>query len=274
MAVWGEYDMNVPQSIRVFWSSAVLAKKALFHWLSPGLWAMQLFTMSLFQIAFFVYIADYVGNPEATVAYVAVGNAIQSIAYVAIFAVTNVTGEEKEGGTLPALMVTPANRLAMFVGRAMFQVLNSIITVAIALFYAAVVFGVDFSRADFVTLAVVIVITAFATVGFGLMLSSLGFYLRTSMIVANVFLFMGLLFCGVNFPVSFLPEYLQPISYAFPVTYATDAARMAVDGADIVEVSGLLGAELAVMTTAILVGYIMMLAFEHIARRRGTLEMF
>jgi ABC-2 type transport system permease protein len=266
--------MNISQSFRVFWSSAVMAKKALFHWLSPGLWAMQLFTMSLFQIAFFVYIADYVGNPEVTVAYVAVGNAIQSIAYVAIFAVTNVTGEEKDAGTLPGLLVTPANRFSLFVGRAMFQVVNSIATVVIALFYAAVLFGVDFSQANFLTLAVVILVTAFATVGFGLMLSSLGFYLRTSMVVANIFLFMGLLFCGVNFPVTFLPEFLQPISYAIPLTYATGAARAAVSGAGLDAVAGNLGAMLVVMMAAIFIGYLMMLGFEYLARKKGTLEMF
>jgi ABC-2 type transport system permease protein len=230
--------------------------------------------MSLFQIAFFVYIADYVGNPEATVAYVAVGNAIQSVAYVAIFAVTNVTGEEKEAGTLPSILVTPANRFSLFVGRAMFQVVNSIATVAIALLYAAVLFGVDFSHANFLTLGVVIVVTAFASVGFGLMLSSLGFYLRTSMVVANIFLFIGLLFCGVNFPVTFLPEFLQPISYAIPLTYATDAARAAVSGAGLDAVAGNIGAMLAVMAVAIFVGYLMMLGFEYLARKKGTLEMF
>jgi ABC-2 type transport system permease protein len=266
--------VNVSQSVRVFWSSAVMAKKALFHWLSPGLWAMQLFTMSLFQIAFFVYIADYVGNPQASVAYVAVGNAIQSIAYVAIFAVVNVTGEEKEAGTLPGILATPANRFAMFVGRAMFQVANSIATVVIALFYAAFLFGVDFSNTDFVALGAVVVVTAFAAVGFGLMLSSLGFYLRTSMVVANIFLFIGLLFCGVNFPISYLPVYLQPISYAIPLTYATDAARMAVGGDGLDAIAGLLGSELLVMVVAILIGYVMMMAFEYLARRKGTLEMF
>lgn len=266
--------MTFSHSARVFWSSAVIAKKALFAWLSPSLWLMQLFTMSLFQIAFFVYIADYVGNPNATVAYVAVGNAIQSIAYVAIFAVTNVTTEEKEAGTLPGLLVTPANRFSMFIGRAMFQVLNSIATVTVSLFYAAVLFGVDFSQANWLTLAVVVVVTAFATVGFGLMLSSLGFYLRTSMVVANIFLFIGLLFCGVNFPVSMLPEFLQPISYAIPLTYATDAARMAVAGASLTDVGDLLGSELLVMVVAIAIGYLMMLGFERLARRKGTLEMF
>ncbi len=42
------------EAVRVFWSSAVLAKNALFHWLSPPMWIMQLFVISLFQIALFV----------------------------------------------------------------------------------------------------------------------------------------------------------------------------------------------------------------------------
>lgn len=269
-------NANLSQSARVFWSSAVIAKKALFSWLSPSLWAMQLFTMSLFQIALFWYIASYVNNTAEALQYVVVGNAMQSIAYVAVFAVTNITGEEKEAGTLPGILATPANRFAMFVGKAMFQVLNSMATVAIAFFYAVVLFGLDFSQVNLLTLAVVIAVTSFATVGFGLMLSSLGFYLRTSMIVANIFLFIGLLFCGVNFPVTDLPEYLQPISYAIPMTYGTDAARAAVEGAGVLdsEVAGLLCNELIVAGAAILIGYFMMIAFERIARKKGTLEMF
>ncbi len=268
-------NANVMQFSRVFWSSAVIAKKALFSWLNPSLWLMQLFTMSLFQIAMFWYIAQYV-NPGQSLDYIIVGNAMQSIAYVAVFAVTNITGEEKESGTLPAVLVTPANRFAMFVGKAMFQVLNSMATVAVAFFYAIVVFGLDFSSVDLLTLAVVIVVTCFATVGFGLMLSSMGFYLRTTMVLANIFLFMGLLFCGVNFPVSDLPEFLQPISYAIPMTYGTDAARMAVEGASLTDpaIMSLLGSELMVAAVAVLIGYAIMLAFERLARRKGTLEMF
>jgi ABC-2 type transport system permease protein len=268
-------NANLAQSVRVFWSSAVIAKKALFAWLRPSLWLMQLLTMSLFQIALFWYIAQYV-RPTQALDYVIVGNAMQSIAYVAVFAVTNITGEEKEAGTLPGILVTPANRFAMFVGKAMFQVLNSIATVVVAFIYAIYVFGLDISHLNIVTLAVVVGITSFATVGFGLMLSSLGFYLRTSMIVANIFLFIGLLFCGVNFPVTTLPEFLQPISYAIPMTYGTDAARRAVEGMELSDpvMLGLLGSELLVAAVAILVGYFMMLGFERLARKKGTLEMF
>lgn len=259
---------------RVFWSSAVLAKNALFAWLNPAMWITQLLFMSLFQIAFFVYVATYVHNPEIGITYVAVGNALQSVAYVSIFAVCNITGEEKQQGTLQSILVSPANRFSIFVGRAMFQILNGLATVAIAFLYAAFLFGVDFSRADLLALAATVLITTFAMTGFGLMLSSLGLYLRTSMIIANIFLFAGLLLCGVNFPISYLPGWLQPISYAIPMTYGTEAARQAVSGSGLVDISGLLALDAMVGVVAILIGYGLMVAFERISRSKGTLEKF
>ncbi len=266
-----EYANN---PLRVFVSSAVLARKALFAWLRPSMWLMQLFTMSLFQIAFFAYVAMNVQNPQAGVTYVVIGNALQSISYVAIFAVCNITGEEKQQGTLQGILVSPGNRFSIFVGRAMFQIANGLATVVIAFVYAAFIFGVDFSHADFLALGTVVLVTTFAMTGFGLMLSSLGLYLRTSMIIANIFLFIGLLVCGVNFPISFLPSWLQPISYAIPMTYATDAARMAVSGSGIFEIGGLLIAEAVVGIAVMLVGYGMFKYFERVSRSKGTMDRY
>jgi len=259
---------------RVFWSSAVVAKNALFAWLNPAMWITQLFFISLFQMAFFVYLATFVQNPQVSVAYVAVGNALQSVAYVSIYAVCNITGEEKQQGTLQNILVSPASRFSIFVGRAMFQIVNGMATVVIAFFYAAVLFQVDFSRTDFLALAATILVTTFAMTGFGLMLSSLGLYLRTSMIIANIFLFLGLLLCGVNFPISYLPPFLQPISYIIPMTYGTEAARMAVTGSTLSGIALILTVEAVVGFIAVLIGYAMMVRFERIAREKGSMERF
>jgi ABC-2 type transport system permease protein len=262
------------QAVRVFFSSAVLAKRALFAWLNPALWIMQLFFMSVFQIAFFVYVVQYVQGTPEMVAYVAIGNAMASIAYVTVFSVCNISGEEKQQGTLQPVLVTPANRMAMFVGRAMFQVLNGMATVFIALAYAAFIFGVDFSSANWITLIVVVAMTALAMTAFGLMLSSVGLYLRTSMVIANIFLFLGLLVSGVNFPVSELPEWLQVVAYAIPLTYGTDAARDAVAGASLADVGGSLLCMTITGLALILAGYVIFRFFEWLSRRNGTMEQY
>jgi len=123
-----------------------------------------------------------------------------------------------------------------------------------------------------VALAIVIVVTTFAMTGFGLMLGSVGLFMRTAMIIANIFLFIGLLICGVNFPVTVLPVWIQPISYAIPMTYGTMAARAAVQGTDILGIAPVLLQEIATGLGSILIGYVLFLSFEVLARRRGTLE--
>jgi ABC-2 type transport system permease protein len=145
-------------------------------------------------------------------------------------------------------------------------------TIAVGFFYVATVFGVNMARTDFVALTVVIVITCVAMTGFGLMLGSVGLYLRTAMIIANVFLFIGLLLCGVNFPVTELPVWLQPLSYAIPMTYGTMAARAAVQGANLGELTPVLLQEIGAGIGSILFGYVLFLGFEALARRKGTFE--
>jgi len=259
---------------RIFWSSAKFAFKALFSWLRPAMWLTQLLVLPLFQMAFFVYLSRFV-NPTATgVAFIAVGNALQVASFSSIFAVCNLTSEEKWQGTLTPLIVTPASRFPLFVGRAMFQILNGMATIVVGFFYASMVFGVDMSRTDFLALAVVILVTCLAMTGFGLMLGSVGLYMRTAMIIANIFLFIGLLICGVNFPVTVLPTWLQPLSYAIPMTYGTIAARAAVQGSSVTELAPVILQEIGAGAGSIFVGYLLFLGFEALARRRGAFEEF
>jgi len=259
---------------RIFWSSAKFAFKALFSWLRPEMWLMQLLTLPLFQMAFFVYLSRFVNPGAAGVAYIAVGNALQVASFSSIFAVCNITSEEKWQGTLTPLIVTPASRFPLFVGRAMFQILNSMATVVVGFVYASYVFGVDMSGADFVALAVVILVTSLAMTGFGLMLGSVGLYLRTAMIIANIFLFIGLLICGVNFPVTYLPTWIQPLSYAIPMTYGTIAARAAIQGSSLAELAPIVLQEIGAGVVSVVVGYALFLGFEALARRRGAFEEF
>jgi len=107
---------------------------------------------------------------------------------------------------------------------------------------------------------------------FGLLISSIGLFMRTAMIVANVFLFLTMLLSGVNFPVSSLPGWVQPISYAIPMTYGTTAIRMAISGATLSAISALLAEEVLAGAAVLLSGYALMVGFERLARKTGRFE--
>lgn len=118
----------------------------------------------------------------------------------------------------------------MFYGRGLIPILLSLASVTVGIFYAVTLFGVHIAAASYPSLAVSVTLTAFAMVGFGLLLGGVALYLRTSIILGNIFLFIGLLLSGVNFPASQLPLALQWIGYGFPLTWGLAAVRASVAG--------------------------------------------
>jgi ABC-2 type transport system permease protein len=229
------------------------------------------FIISLSQMAFFVFVGLFIQGPTA-IPFIAIGNALQSVSWNTVFSVINITSHDKWDGTLALVLATPANRLPLFIGRAMIHVLDGMLSVAIAFLFAAFLFGVDFGQTNALALAIAVVTTAFTMSGFGLLIGGLCFYFRNPMVFANIFTFILLLFCGVNFPVQALPVQLQFVSYAFPLTYGITAARSAIGGSSIFEISPVLGQQMAVGLISIMLGYVFFERFERSARKTGKME--
>jgi ABC-2 type transport system permease protein len=206
--------------------------------------------------------------------FTVIGNAVQSMSFAAVFAVANITSQDKWQGTLENLIVTPANRMALFIGRASFQILMSILIVVSAFVYADFVFGVSFANTNFLALGITIVLTSVMMISFGLLISSIGLFMRTAMIVANIFLFLTMLVSGVNFPVSALPIWLQPVSWVIPMTYGVEAARGAIQGASLSSLAIILSKEFLDGIAVLFAGYFLLKGFEHLARKSGRLEQY
>jgi ABC-2 type transport system permease protein len=254
---------------KIFFSSAVFSFRAQFDWLNPVMWLTMKFVLSVSQMAFFVFVGIFA---QAPIQFIAVGNALQSISWNTVFSVINITGHDKWDGTLPLVLATPANRLPLFIGRAMIHVLDGLISAAISFFFAAVLFGVNFAQTNPLALIVAVILTAFTMAGFGLLIGGFCFFFRNPMVFANIFTFILLIFCGVNFPVQSLPVAIQPVSYVFPLTYGLTAARNAISGSDLIQIAPTLAQQLAVGLAAMLIGYLLFRSFENNARKTGKME--
>ena len=257
---------------RVFRGAFFFGRKGLIIWDSWDMWVMQIFITPIAQIGFFAFLSVYLKYPASVTQFIVIGNALQSMSFSAVFAVANITSQDKWQGTLPSTLVTPANRLALFIGRAWFQVLLSALIAAAGLLYAGTVFGVSFAQADFAGVAVVVLLTSVAMISFGLLISAVGLYMRTALIVANIFLFVTLLLSGVNFPVSELPGWLQPVSWVIPLTYGTEAVRMAISGASLQALLPVLGWEALDGLLVLIAGFALFSAFESLSRKTGRFE--
>jgi ABC-2 type transport system permease protein len=259
-------------NLRIFFSSAIFSFRAQFEWLNPPMWLTMKFVLSLSQMAFFVLVGLFMKAPPDVITFIAIGNALQSLSWNTVFSVVNITSNDKWGGTLSLVLATPANRLPLFIGRAMMHVIDGLLSVLISFFFAAFIFGVNFGQADALALTITVLLTAFTMTGFGLLIGGFSFYFRDPMIFANIFTFILLIFCGVNFPVADLPLAIQPISLAFPLTYGVEAARNAIKGETLISISPLLGQQLLVGLASIILGYVFFRSFEHGARKTGKME--
>lgn len=260
-------------NLKLFWQGALLSYVALFSWLRPVTFIASMIVFPLGQIMFFTLLGIF-ATGRGNASFYLIGNAMQITASSGIFGVTMAIGGERWAGTLMYLFGAPANRLAVFTGRATIHILNGVVEVLMGLAWGWVLGWVDFSRTDPLALGITILIATFSTAAMGLLLGCLGLVTLNIMFINNLVYFLLLLFSGANVPVSSLPNWMQYISWALPLTRGIQAAREIVNGAPLSQVAPLLAGEFLIGAAYLGAGYLLFRIFENEAKRRGTLEAF
>ncbi len=263
-----------PSFFRTFWTNAVLAPRTSLGFMRIDFVLGTVFVIPLTQMVFFAYVVQLGGGGASEIAFTAIGNAVATVTYTSVFTVCQTTDSEKWQGTMEHLLVSPANRLALYFGRGLIPILVSLATVTMGLVYASVFFGVAIPVSAMPNLAVSIVLTAFAMVGFGLLLGGVALYLRTSLILGNIFLFCGLLLSGVNFPLSSLPVPLQYVGYGLPLTWGLIAIRSAIAGTSAAGLGIAWGATAAAAAVTLGIAIGLWEVFERRALRTGSIARF
>ncbi len=250
-------------------SAAKVDFRSKFAVVSPLMRLGVIMLTNLFSMYFFFLLASYVGKSDVTPDYVIIGNMIQSIATSTLYSTSNISNMEKHTGTLEPLLTAPSRMFYTFFGKSLFGIVNGIVSVTVSISFAVFIFGVDFSSANVSAIVVIGLLTCLSLAGMGLAVGSVGLYLRTSAIIASLFSYIGLLLCGVNFPVSYLPGWLQVFSGAMPLTYAVDATRMAVGGATLSAIAQPLMIMMMLGAIYLVFSWFVFGLFEKISRKTG-----
>lgn len=257
--------------LRLFAIGGFLSYRALFGWLNPYLFIIILLVPSVTQILFFAYLGRAADVEDDS--FFVVGNAVVAAAVPGLFGMADTITDERYTHTLSLLVVSPASRLALFLGRAAPVAVNGAIVAAFAFVVGSLVLGVSIPVSALGSLAVAVLVTAFACTGLGIVNASLGLRWRESALLSNLFLYFLLLAAGVNVPLDLLPDWLSTISQGLPVTHGVEAARDLVAGASLVDVAPTLAAELLVGLVYATVGLFLVRLFEVEARRGASLEL-
>lgn len=264
---------NVAVYARIFARSTWLQYVALFQWATIRGYVGYKLILPVTQILFFVELGVYATGRQNAL-YFALGNAMQITANAGIFGVIATVANERQYGTLPMLLASPANRLVTFLSRAAVNTIDGISSVAVAMVLVVVLFGLDLRHANLGLLAVCVLAVSVTTSGLGLLFGSVGLIMRDAIVIANVVYYLLLVFCGINFPVDRLPAVMQVIAYCLPLTRGVQAARLAAAGAPFSAISGLLAGELAVGLVYAALGYALFRWLENQARHGGLQEAY
>ena len=260
----------VMRNLRVLTIGGYISYRALFGWLNPTMYVLTLLVPSLTQLFFFVYLgrAAHVENDAFFVA----GNALVAAATPSLFGMSQAIAGERYTQTLSLLIVSPANRVALFLGRSLPAIVNGIVISVWTLGISAVIFSVYIPARALAPLALTIAVSAFSCVGLGLFNASLGLRWRETAVLGNVFLYLLLLFAGINIPLDRLPGWIATLAQGLPLTHGARACRELVAGASFGHVAGLLAAEALVAATYTALGLVTLRYFEIEARRGAALE--
>ena len=259
-------------ALRVFFIGGLISYRALFNWIRPGIYAASLLGSPLFQILFFTYLGRYAGGRDDD--FFVVGNAVQVSAMAGIFGMVMGVANERQFGTLAPLLATPANRLAIFAGRALPFVLNGLVVSTFGFASAWLLLDFDPDPDVLPALALVVAVTVVSCTALGLLIGSIGLRARDVFFAANLVYFLLLLFCGVNVPVSELPGWMEGVARALPLTHGIEAAREVADGTGLGEVGGLVATEALIGAAYAVAAYLLFRLFEAEGRRRASLETY
>jgi ABC-2 type transport system permease protein len=259
-------------SLRVFFVGGLTSYRALFNWISPWVFVPHTLGYPIFEILFFAYLGRF-ANVQSDKFFL-IGNAFMAIAMTGFFGMGNAIGGEKRSQTLATLLASPANRFALFLGRALPSILTGVLVSAIAFTTCSAILGAHFTWRERAGLAVAAACSGFACTAFGMCLGGIGLRARSVSLFADTIGGIMLLTSGANVPLHRLPGWVQAISNVVPLTHGIQAGRVLGTGGSFAAAGHLLAGEVIVGSVYLLIGIALLRWFEYASRRSAALEAF
>jgi ABC-2 type transport system permease protein len=256
--------------LRIFFVGGAISFRALFAWIRPAVYVPTLLLGPTAQVLFFAYLGRTAHLQSDS--WFVIGNAVQSASSAALFGMGFAIDGERWTQTLSAVLATPANRAALFLGRGLPVLLNASVTSATGFVGGALLLGFRPPLSSIPGLALLVLLASFACTGLGMLTGAVGLRMRDVPIIANLSMAVLLIFCGVNVPLDKLPHWMHLAADGLPLTHAIAAARRVADGASLGSVTTSVLVELGLGFAYLLLGFALLRWFELEGRRHGTLE--
>ncbi|RJQ52543.1 MAG: ABC transporter permease [Actinobacteria bacterium] len=144
------------------------------------------------------------------------------IAFILTLSTISLTSEaivrERDQGTLEQLIVTPIRRGELILGKLIPYTIVAFVQITLILVVGVFWFGVPF-RGSIAFLYFTCLLYVFASLGQGLLISTISKTRQQAMLTTMFAIFPAMLISGFVFPVENMPKLIQIMSYAVPLKY-------------------------------------------------------
>jgi ABC-2 type transport system permease protein len=165
------------------------------------------------------------GGAPSYFAFAAVGMVVGLVITAAAAGAAERVREEQLTGTFEALLVHPVRSLELSVGLVGFPLLFGLARAIVYLGIAAVWMDLDASRASWLGLVAVLLGTGAALATLGILSGAAVLLFKRGTILTAVAIFGMTMLSGAVFPISVLPDWVQPISEVIPIRFALNGVR-------------------------------------------------
>ena len=162
--------------------------------------------------------------------YALINVAFLTLEYSALEGCEKVVRNDQVFGTLPSILATPTSLGIVAVGSALFSFAFAGAQIVCYLAFGAL-FGLRIDHVAPLTLIAFVLLAIAATVPLGVLSTAMVIVFKQGAPVQFVLRNAAVILAGVLFPVSLLPNWMQPFSWMLPATHVLNGVRGAFNGA-------------------------------------------
>ena len=162
------------------------------------------------------------------VLYLGIGTVVWAYLRAVFSNVGEMVAWERWEGTIEYTMMAPISRLAHMLGVSLFSIIYGLARSALLLGVLALFFSVDLSNANLGGAAVILLVGSVSFLGFGIMAAVLPLLFpergeEMTFVISSILLLVS----GVYYPISVLPDWMEPLATVSPATYVLEGMRAA-----------------------------------------------
>jgi ABC-2 type transport system permease protein len=234
-------------------------------------YVMPLITVPMFTLTFLA-IVRHAGRDDLT-SYALLAPVLIALWALSLFSSGEVIAEERWEGTLEPAIAAPASFATVVLGRIFGVTAVALISFAEVAVAARLAFGVAVEVHHPTAFALTLAATAFAVSGTAVIMAALFVLSRSPRTFQNSLSFPFYVLGGVLVPVSFLPDWLEPLSRFVFLSWSADLLRASLAPEPIGDLAARLGAVVGLGAVGFAIGAVLLRWILVRARRDGSLAL-